>query len=152
MGRPEGSGCYCFPNALLTECIGTLECGYRFVVVDSEAGMEHIARGTVRSPDILLITSDPGARGMRTAGRIRDLAESLGLSRDRIYLVVNRDRDDAVASSNIPLIARIPEDPGVGDADLAGTPIVGIPAASPARAAVRALAGWLVGECAQRRG
>jgi CO dehydrogenase maturation factor len=89
---------------------------------------------------------------MRTAGRIRDLAESLGLSRDRIYLVVNRDRDDAVASSNIPLIARIPEDPGVGDADLAGTPIVGIPAASPARAAVRALAGWLVGECAQRRG
>jgi len=152
MGRPEGSGCYCFPNALLTECIGALERGYRFVIVDSEAGMEHIARGTVRSPEILLITSDPGARGMRTAGRIRDLAESLGLSRDRIYLVVNRDRDDAVASGDLPLIARIPEDPGVGDADLAGTPIVGIPAASPARAAVRALAGWLVGECAQRRG
>ena len=61
MGRPEGSGCYCFPNALLTECIETLERGYRLVIVDSERGMEHIA-GDRQSPDILLITSDPGAR------------------------------------------------------------------------------------------
>lgn len=150
MGRPEGSGCYCFPNALLTECIEKLERGYRFVVVDSEAGMEHIARGTVRSPDILLITSDPGARGMRTAGRIRDLAEALGLSRDRVYLLVNRDRDEA-ATGDIPLIARVPEDPAIGDADLAGTPIVGIPGDSPARVGVRALARRLVGECARRR-
>ncbi|WP_243669904.1 hypothetical protein [Methanoculleus chikugoensis] len=63
MGRPEGGsgGCYCFPNALLTECIETLERGYRLVVVDSEAGMEHIARGgTIQSPKVLLIVSDPG--------------------------------------------------------------------------------------------
>ncbi len=150
MGRPEGSGCYCFPNALLTECIETLERGYRLVVVDSEAGMEHIARGTIKSPEILLIVSDPGARGMRTAGRIRDLAESLGLSRERIFLVVNRDRGDAASESDLPLIARIPEDPGVGEADLAGTPIIGIPQDSPARAAVRDLAARLVEECARR--
>ena len=151
MGRPEGSGCYCFPNALLTECIETLERGYRLVIVDSEAGMEHIARGTIRSPEVLLIVSDPGARGMRTVGRIRDLAESLGLSRDRIFLVVNRDRGDGAIESDLPLIARIPEDPGVGEADLAGTPIVGIPEESPARAAVRDLAGRLVEECARRK-
>lgn len=151
MGRPEGSGCYCFPNALLTECIETLERDYRFVVVDSEAGMEHIARGTIKSPEVLLIVSDPGARGMRTVGRIRDLAESLGLSRDRIFLVVNRDRGDGAIESDLPLIARIPEDPGVGEADLAGTPIVGIPEESPARAAVRDLAGRLVEECARRK-
>jgi len=150
MGRPEGSGCYCFPNALLTECIGTLERGYRFVVVDSEAGMEHIARGTIKNPDVLLIVSDPSARGIRTAGRIRDLAEGLGLSRDRVFLAVNRDRGDAVVESDLPLVARIPEDRGVGEADLAGTPIVGIPQESPARAAVRMLAGWLIEECAQR--
>ncbi len=150
MGRPEGSGCYCFPNALLTECIETLERDYRFVVVDSEAGMEHIARGTIKSPEVLLIVSDPGARGMRTAGRIRDLAESLGLSRDRIFLVVNRDRGDDTIESGLPLIARIPEDPGVGEADLAGTPIVGIPQESPARAAVRDLAAQLVEKCARR--
>lgn len=150
MGRPEGSGCYCFPNALLTECIETLERGYRFVIVDSEAGMEHIARGTIKSPEILLIVSDPGARGMRTAGRIRDLAESLGLSRDRIFLVVNRDRGEAALESDLPLIARIPEDPAIGEADLAGTPIVGIPKESPARAAVRDLAARLVEKCARR--
>lgn len=150
MGRPEGSGCYCFPNALLTECIETLERGYRLVVVDSEAGMEHIARGTIKSPEVLLIVSDPGARGMRTAGRIRDLAEALGLSRERILLVVNRDRDDAAVESDLPLIARIPEDPAIGEADLAGTPIVGIPQGSPARAAVRDLAARLVEKCGRR--
>ena len=150
MGRPEGSGCYCFPNALLTECIETLERGYRLVVVDSEAGMEHIARGTIKSPEVLLIVSDPGARGIRTAGRIRDLAESLGLSRDRIFLVVNRDRGDDTIESDLPLIACIPEDPAVGEADLAGTPIVGIPADSPARAAVRDLAARLIEKCARR--
>ena len=150
MGRPEGSGCYCFPNALLTECIETLERGYRLVVVDSEAGMEHIARGTIQSPKVLLIVSDPGARGMRTAGRIRDLAESLGLSRERIFLVVNRDRGDDTIESDLPLIACIPEDPAVGEADLAGTPIVGIPADSPARAAVRDLAARLIEKCARR--
>ncbi|HOB18196.1 MAG TPA: AAA family ATPase [Candidatus Methanoculleus thermohydrogenotrophicum] len=152
MGRPEGQGCYCFPNALLAECIETLERDYRFVVVDSEAGMEHIARGTVRNPDILLITSDPGARGMRTASRIRDLAESLGLSRDRISLVINRDRGDAAPGGDLPLVARIPEDPAIGDADLAGTPIIGIPATSPARVAVKGLAEWLVRECARQKG
>jgi len=150
MGRPEGSGCYCFPNALLTECIETLERGYRLVVVDSEAGMEHIARGTIRSPEVLLIVSDPGARGMRTADRIRDLAEALGLSRERIFLVVNRDRDNAAIESDLPLIARIPEDPAIGEADLAGTPIVGIPQGSPARAAVRDLAARLVEKCGRR--
>ena len=115
MGRPEGQGCYCFPNALLAECIETLERDYRFVVVDSEAGMEHIARGTVRNPDILLITSDPGARGMRTASRIRDLAESLGLSRDRISLVINRDR-------GMPLpVAICPSSPGSRKTRRSGT-------------------------------
>ncbi len=113
--------------------------------------MEHISRGTIKSPEVLLIVSDPGARGMRTAGRIRDLAESLGLPRDRIFLVVNRDRDDVATTSDIPLIARIPEDPAIGEADLAGAPIVGIPEESPARAAVRDLAGWLIEECARRR-
>ncbi len=150
MGRPEGSGCYCFPNALLAECIGTLERGYRFVVVDSEAGMEHISRGTIRSPEVLLIVSDPGARGMRTAGRIRDLAESLGLLRERIFLIVNRDRGDAVVGGDIPLIARIPEDPAVGEADLTGTPIVNIPQDSPVREAMRDLATRLIEMCARQ--
>jgi CO dehydrogenase maturation factor len=155
MGRPEGSGCYCFPNALLSDCIGTLERDYRFVVVDSEAGLEHIARGTVKRPDILLIVSDPGARGMRTARRIRDLAASLGLPEERMFLVVNRHRsgvagEEAELEFLLPLAARIPEDPAVEQADLAGSPIVSIPKDSPARAAVAELAAWLCEACAER--
>lgn len=63
MGRPEGSGCYCFANDLLSECMLQLEREYRFIIIDTEAGMEHIARGTIGKPDLLLIVSDPGARG-----------------------------------------------------------------------------------------
>ncbi len=146
MGRPEGSGCYCFPNALISECIGTLERDYRVVVVDSEAGMEHIARGTVKNPDILLIVSDPSARGVRTARRIRDLALSLGLAPDRMYLVINRyggevAEEAAGVTADLPLLARIPEDPAVEEADLRAVPIAAIPYDSPARVAVRDLAG-----------
>ena len=60
MGRPEGTGCYCFANDLLSECMQQLERDYRFLVIDTEAGMEHISRGTIGKPDVLLIVSDPG--------------------------------------------------------------------------------------------
>ncbi len=63
MGRPEGSGCYCFANDLLSECMLRLERDYHYIVIDAEAGMEHISRGTIGRPDMLLIVSDPGARG-----------------------------------------------------------------------------------------
>lgn len=155
MGRPEGSGCYCFPNHLLGEAISLLEKDYSYVIVDSEAGMEHIARGTISRPDILLIVSDPGARGIRTARRIRDLAVSLGLGNVPIYLVFNRatDRTSAEAEEleeSLPLLAAVPEDPAVSDADLNGKPIVGIPDGSPARIAVEGIAKDLHGICRER--
>ncbi|HMK15865.1 MAG TPA: AAA family ATPase, partial [Methanomicrobiales archaeon] len=79
MGRPEGTGCYCFANSLLSEAMDLLARGYRLVVMDMEAGMEHLSRGTIGIPDLLLVVSDPGARGIRTALRIRDLAVTLGI-------------------------------------------------------------------------
>ena len=142
MGRPEGSGCYCFANDLLSECMGELERDYRFVVVDTEAGMEHIARGTVGSPDLLLIVSDPGARGLRTINRIRDIAVQLGLEPSKIRVVFNRYRSGAAPvdiGSEIPF-AVIPDDPAVEDADLHATPVSQIPPGSPARLAVANLA------------
>jgi len=142
MGRPEGSGCYCFANDLLTECMGELEREYRFVVIDTEAGMEHISRGTIGKPDILLIVSDPGARGLRTVTRIRQIAIDLGLEPSRIHVVVNRFKSGAApvdVDSGTP-IAIIPDDTAVEQADLAATPVSQIPADSPARVAVRGLA------------
>ncbi len=142
MGRPEGTGCYCFANDLLTECMQQLEREYRFLVIDTEAGMEHISRGTIGKPDVLLIVSDPGARGLRTIARIREIAIQLGFEPSRIHIVFNRYKSGAapVDIGNELPIAVIPEDPAVEAADLAATPVSQIPESSPARREIRALA------------
>ena len=142
MGRPEGSGCYCFANDLLSECMGELERDYHFIVIDTEAGMEHIARGTIGKPDLLLIVSDPGARGLRTIARIRGIATQLGLEPEKIQVVFNRFRGGA-APVDIGIrqpIAIIPDDAAVEEADLRATPVSLVPPGSPARAAVHELA------------
>lgn len=142
MGRPEGTGCYCFANDLLGECMHSLEQEYRIILEDTEAGMEHISRGTVGKPDVLLIISDPGARGLRTAARIREIATSLGLDSGSTFLVFNRQKTEAGgdAVSHEPPIAVIPYDPAIEQADLEGTPVADIPEGSPARVAVFELA------------
>ena len=155
MGRPEGSGCYCFPNYLLGECISHLEKDYQYVIVDSEAGMEHISRGTISRPDILLVVSDPGVRGIRTARRIRDLAVSLGLGEVPMYLVFNRLGEGSTPGAgeleeNIHVLGTVPEDPAVGEADLNGEPIARIPADSPARLAVEEIAKSLHEICGKK--
>ena len=146
MGRPEGSGCYCFANDLLSECMQQLEREYRFLVIDTEAGMEHISRGTIGTPDVLLIVSDPGARGLRTIARIREIATQMGLAPGKIHVVFNRYKAGAapVDIGNELPIAVIPEDPAIEAADLAATPVSQIPATSPARLAVRELAAKLI--------
>lgn len=142
MGRPEGSGCYCFANDLLSECMLQLERDYPFVVIDTEAGMEHISRGTIGKPDLLLIVSDPGARGLRTIARIRLTAVQLGLEPERIHIIFNRFKSGSapVDIGNDTQIAIIPDDPQVEAADLAAAPVSQIPADSPARVAVLKLA------------
>jgi len=151
MGRPEGTGCYCFANRLLSEAMDLLTRHYRFVVMDMEAGMEHFSRGTIGIPDILLVVSDPGARGVRTAGRIRELAITLGIPDDRIHFVINRAGPAGAAGGIGPaagsepvldparILASIPDDPEVERADREARPIVSIPDGSPARQAVRGL-------------
>ncbi len=146
MGRPEGSGCYCFANDLLSECMQQLGREYRFIVIDTEAGMEHISRGTIGRPDVLLIVSDPGARGLRTVVRIRAIAISLGLDPERIRVVFNRVKSGTAPADtgNQAPIAVIPEDPAVEAADLAGTPVARVPPDSPAYLAVQELARNLI--------
>jgi CO dehydrogenase maturation factor len=146
MGRPEGTGCYCFSNDLLQSCMRLLERDYRFIIIDSEAGMEHISRGTIGIPDALLIVSDPGARGLRTAKRIRDIAFSLGLKQETMYLVFNRFHGEVApidAGQEEPF-AVIPFDPAIEEADLTATPVSRIPEHSPAREAVQELARTMI--------
>jgi len=146
MGRPEGQGCYCFANDLLKTCMRLLEKDYRLVIIDSEAGMEHISRGTIGHPDLLLIVTDPGARGMRTAARIVQIGRSMGMSGTPMRLVVNRARQKGtVTIPGLPeVVASIPEDPLVEAADLQARPLVSLPPDAPARIEITKLAGFIL--------
>ena len=152
MGRPEGTGCYCFANTLLSEAMEFLEKEYHWVIVDSEAGLEHISRRTMGHPDVLLVVSDPSTRGVRTAERIRDLAVSIGIEKKWIYLVINRLKPEicSAESSTLPVLGVVPEDSAVEEADIRGSPLAGIGKDSPVRRAVQEIGEKLREICKRR--
>ena len=152
MGRPEGSGCYCFANDLLKTCMTLLRRDYRFIVIDNEAGMEHLSRGIIGQPDIILIVSDPGTRGIRTAVRIRDMARSLGLARVPVYLVINRFKGTDASAIAWKPFALIPEDPEIETADISGSPVGLVKEGSVARKAVSRLAEQIIAMAEEKAG
>jgi CO dehydrogenase maturation factor len=101
MGRPEGPGCYCYVNNLLRVFVDQLMDGYQYVIIDNEAGMEHLSRRTARGMDLLLLVSDPTQIGVATAKRLSDLADELELKVKRKMLLVNgvRPGQEAVVTA-----------------------------------------------------
>lgn len=93
MGRPEGPGCYCAANSLAKQSIEMLKKNYRYIVVDNEAGMEHMSRLVTQDVDYLFVVSDPTPRGLQTAGRIRGLIDELKLNIKNVHILVNRVKD-----------------------------------------------------------
>jgi CO dehydrogenase maturation factor len=145
MGRPEGAGCYCHANTLLSKFMDRLYGNYKVVVMDNEAGMEHMSRLVSRRADILLIVSDPTQRGLQAATRIRDLAGELRLDVKKDFLIINRLRGDlphavreAVDSGGLHLAGTVPEDPLIAQFDTEGRPTAELPDDS---VSVRALNG-----------
>ncbi|MBL7174670.1 MAG: AAA family ATPase [Desulfobacteraceae bacterium] len=131
MGRPEGPGCYCAANTLLTTYLDRLIGNYAFVVIDNEAGMEHISRLTTNNIDLLLIVSDASRRGIQSAARIFEITDELGLEIGRKHLIINQAKEGhheiiekGVNSYQLDLIGIIPEDGQVRDFDLHGRPTV----------------------------
>ena len=90
MGRGEGPGCYCYVNNLLREALDRIESGYRAVVVDNEAGMEHLSRRSTRRIDHLVLVGDPSRRGIEAVAALRDLAAELALPVGKTWLLLNR--------------------------------------------------------------
>lgn len=142
MGQPEGAGCYCAANTLLTNCLERLTSNYAYLVVDNEAGMEHISRLTTRDMDVLLIVSDSSRRGLQAALRIYELARRLNIGIKRSCLVINQIKDAAAADAlaeiqadGLEMAGIVPDDRAVYEFDLEGRPIVDIP---PENAAVQA--------------
>ncbi len=133
MGRPEGAGCYCAANSLLTQYLDKLISNYKYVVIDNEAGMEHISRLTTNNIDALIAISDPTHRGIQAASRIFQLVDELTLNIEKKLLIVNRARpgqkgviEEAVEKYQMELVGMVPEDPEVQEFDLKGRPTVEI--------------------------
>jgi len=142
MGRPEGAGCYCAANHLLTECMDKLADNYNYLVVDNEAGMEHISRVTTQHVDKLLVISDPSRRSLQAAKRVSDLAREMGVLKGEANLILSMVRGEpnpdllaTVDELGMKVAGVIPDDPLLADYDLKGMPTSTLPPESPAKSA-----------------
>jgi CO dehydrogenase maturation factor len=130
MGRPEGPGCYCYANNLLRDILKTLSDNYKVIVIDNEAGMEHLSRRTTQKIDFLLLVSDPSARGIRAAGRISKLLTELDTRVGKKLLIINRVKgsipdilEKIIEECDLNLFSSIPEDDTLLQLDQSGKPI-----------------------------
>lgn len=143
MGQPDGPGCYCAANQYLAMSMDRLADNYKYIIVDNEAGMEHLSRLNLRRIDYLLIVSDPSARGILTARRIADLTGPLQLDIQQQYLLVNRAPDPipsalqekidaAVTESGLLLAGFIPASEELVRQELSGASYIELPENSKA--------------------
>jgi CO dehydrogenase maturation factor len=142
MGRPEGAGCYCAANNLLSMYLGQLIDNYPYMVMDNEAGMEHISRLTTNNVDVLLVISDPSIRGIETAARINALVDELKVRAAKRFLIINRASDgladsfrEAIGEQGLNLAGIIPKDDLLFEFDMNGNPTVNLPGDNPALSA-----------------
>ncbi|MEW6674468.1 MAG: AAA family ATPase [Nitrospirota bacterium] len=147
MGRPEGPGCYCAANNIIRKYTDRLSETYPYVVIDNEAGMEHLSRRTTHMVNLLLIVSDPTQRGVQTAKRINGLVDELKLDIDRRVLIINRisgpegeELKNLAEGFGLQVAGLVPQDSTIFNYDLQGKPIFQLPDES---SAVRTIFGIL---------
>jgi len=128
MGRPEGPGCYCYVNNVLRNVMAKLIRDYDYVIIDNEAGLEHLSRRTTRSADVLLVISDATAVALRAASRISLLAKELEIKAKRKLILINRsDQEvDKVKELDLEYIGNIPLDNALAQLSLEGKSLLGL--------------------------
>jgi len=144
MGRGEGQGCYCAVNHNLREVIDGMSKHYAYVVIDNEAGMEHLSRRTTRDVQHLLIVSDPTQRGLVAAQRIAEMRKELDIRIENAYLIINRvpgtelpvELRSFVETLDVPLLGTIPADAELSAFEFSGRPLIELGDASPVYQAV----------------
>ena len=151
MGRPEGSGCYCFINNILRKYLEALGKNYPFVVIDNEAGLEHLSRRTTDDVDYLIVVSDYSLNGLRAGARIKQLAVELKLKVKQFYLIINNAPAEPsaqflreVEKVGIDVLGFVPEDSLVPQYDIEGRMLLDLPDTDPAAAAVSEIARKIV--------
>ncbi len=139
MGRPEGPGCYCYANNILRRHLDVLARNYPFVVMDNEAGMEHLSRRTTQGVDHLFFLSDYSLKGIRTVGKIRDLIAELKLAIREKHLIVDRAPEELapvfqeeIGKQGVALLGTLPADDLILDYDLRSRSLLELPEDSPA--------------------
>lgn len=152
MGRPEGQGCYCAANHMLRAIMDGINAGYDWVIMDNEAGMEHLSRRTTRDVDYLLLVSDASMRGMVAAEAMVSLSKALEVNIKNTYLIVNRVQGQLTPElqakadgMGVPLLAAVPYDPLVAEYDSQGKATVELPQDALMSRAVAEVAKKLVG-------
>ncbi|GMO46257.1 MAG: carbon monoxide dehydrogenase accessory protein CooC [Termitinemataceae bacterium] len=144
MGRTQSAGCYCFVNDLLREQIRKQYLNYKYLVVDNEAGLEHISRGILPPVDLILLVSDCSRRGIQAAGRVAVMIEELKLKAKDVFLIVNRapggvlndGTKEEIENQKLKLLGVLPQDDSVFEYDSAGTPLIQLPETSPLKVAL----------------
>ena len=145
MGRSQGKGCYCYVNDILRGQLSKYYKNYEYMVVDNEAGLEHISRGILPPVNIIILVSDCSRRGIQAAGRINKMVGELELPVKSCKLIVNRAPngvlDDAVRSAvdgeGLDLAGVLPADESVYRYDADGIPLVKLPPDAPVRNALK---------------
>lgn len=147
MGRTEGEGCYCYVNSLLTRILDILASNYDVVLMDMEAGLEHISRRTDKDVDIMVIVVDPSLMSLKTAKRIKELIKEVHVNVKEVYLVGNRFPSKAIGKlemwafeNGMKLAGVIPEDENIYEYNISGIPLLKLPNDTPALRAVRGIA------------
>ncbi|MEW5803183.1 MAG: AAA family ATPase [bacterium] len=153
MGRPEGPGCYCYANHLIRKYSEKISQSYRYVIMDNEAGLEHLSRRTTQDVDALVITTDESLRGLRTVQRVLDIIEELQLAIKKKFILVNRsvsgltdDFNTQIAGMKARFLGTVPSDEMIARFDLEGKPLVTLPDDSLAVRRVSEIMGELVGD------
>ncbi len=145
MGRTQGKGCYCYVNGLLQAQLQRLQDNYPFIVVDNEAGMEHISRGVLPGMQTAILVSDCSRRGIQAVGRIAQLIEECDMHPQKVGLIVNRapggvlneGTKEEIEKQGLELLGVVPQDELVYEFDCDGKPTVQLPEDSPVRAAMK---------------
>lgn len=143
MGRQEGQGCYCMVNNILNRFSEELESNYKYLLVDNEAGMEHLSRRSSGKVDMLIMVTDYALRGLRAVGRINEMLGELKLDVKNKGLIVNRAPEKLndtflkeVESIGVPILGTIPDDPNLLEFDMERRSMLELPGDSPAVAAL----------------
>ncbi len=147
MGRTQGKGCYCYVNGVLKTQVDKYAKNYSYVVMDNEAGLEHVARGTLPHVDTMLLISDCSRRGIQAVARIAEMVKEMELKPGRMGLIVNRAPGgvleegvkEEIAKHGLTLFGVLPQDDAIYLCDCNGEPSAKLPESNPVKTALKGI-------------